>query len=262
MKITSSNNKWIKDVKKFKTKKGRRQNGVFVAEGLRFLRSLLELGAEIEVVLYSDELVGDEYRQNVPSINFPIIEVSADVLNPLFETETPQGIIAVVKQPSWSFEDLLKDKKPIMILDRLQDPGNLGTIIRTADCAGLGGIVMLKGCVDMYNDKVLRSTMGAIATVPILEGLSWSETKQNLLNQGYDIFSAEVSSNRYYDEVDYSLPSAVIIGNEANGIAQDICDDKSVSSITIPNMGQMESLNASVAGAVIMYEMLRQRRGQ
>ncbi len=304
MKITSSNNKWIKDIRKFKTKKGRRQHKVFVAEGLRFLRSLLELDAEIEVVLYSDDfyekqLKEENYKKenykendNLSSVNIfdenvnrkenfinflignlhlknkssyfkcPVLEVSNDVLNPLFDTETPQGIIAVAKQKKWTWDDLFFENKPLIVLDRLQDPGNMGTIIRTADCAGMGGIVLLKGCVDIYNDKILRSTMGAISAVPIIDGVDWDKARSMLLDKGYNIYKAVVYSANYYDKVDFNnSPSAIIIGNEANGIADDILSDDLITPITIPNMGRMESLNASVAASVIMYEMLRQSRG-
>ncbi len=280
MKITSSSNKWIKEIRKLNNKKYRRQSGLFVAEGLRFIESLLSFDVKMEAFLYDEEIFSvensDDTNTTITSIKkevqniiaslrknseAKIIEVSSDVIHKLFDTKTPQGVLAIVHQKKSTFEELLSSKKPIMILDRLQDAGNLGTLIRTADCADMGGVILLTGCVDMYNDKVLRSTMGGVCSVPILENIDWYDVKDRLMDAGYKILAADVHSDyTIYDE-DYNTLVVVIIGNEANGIAEHILNDKMVKRITIPNMGRMESLNASVAGSIIMYEMLRQRIG-
>ncbi len=271
MKITSDKNRWIKEVRKLKTKKGRRQTGLFVAEGLRFIQSLIELDASIEALLYDESMLMDDgYSADLEIIiqnlqknsTTQMLEVSSDIINKLFDTKTPQGILAIVSQKKSAFEELLSQKKPILILDRLQDAGNVGTIIRTADCAGMGGIVLLNGSVDLYNDKVLRSTMGGVCSVPIVENILWEDVKCHLCDAGYTILCADIHADSCIYDVDYNKPVAVIIGNEANGISKAILEDEWTQSITIPNMGRMESLNASVAASVIMYEIVRQRLGK
>ncbi len=268
MKITSSQNKWIKEVRKLNNKKYRRSSGLFVAEGVRFIKSLMELDALIEAILYDENILNDEANlqmiiNNVhSSSNTQILEVSSEIINKLFDTKTPQGVLAIVHQKKSTLKEILSYQKPIFILDRLQDAGNLGTLIRTADCAGIGGIIMLSGSVDIYNNKVLRSTMGGIYSLPIVEDMHWNDVKLQLIQSGYNIFAADVNATNSIYDVSYTNKTAVIIGNEANGISKHIVEDADIHIVTIPNVGRMESLNAAVAGSVIMYEILRQNSDQ
>jgi len=263
--ITSSQNKVIKEVKTLSKKRDRSKKGLFVAEGLRFVQSALEVGADIDFILYSESIFRtDEGLSFVKHLEaegqYKILEVEEKIMSELSDTQSPQGILAVVKQPKWEWKNVIKENGFVLILDRLQDPGNLGTIIRTADAAGVDGIVTLKGSVDVFNPKVLRSTMGSIFELPILEGLEWDLVESELKEQGYTVLGTALEDDSVeYNTLNYNKSTAMIIGNEANGIESDILSAVD-HKIIIPIVGSAESLNAGVAAAVVMYEVLRQRR--
>lgn len=264
MKVTSAQNQFLKEIRRLKTKKGRNQLFQFVAEGFRFVHSLWHVQAGIEFVLYSESYGRTQAERDfltalLEKNLFPVKEVSQHLFEDLCQTQSPQGILAAVNRPSWQWCDLISCQKPIVVLDRIQDPGNLGTLVRTADCADVGGIVLLKGSVDLFNDKVLRSTMGAIFSVPVLENMEWENVKKELSDFGYEILATSIHGDTFYDDIDYTVPKAIVIGNEAQGVSKSILS-QTVKKIQIPNEGKSESLNAGVAGAVIMYETFRQRR--
>nr|WP_330368177.1 RNA methyltransferase [Clostridioides difficile] len=140
-----------------------------------------------------------------------------------------------------------------MILDRIQDPGNMGTIIRTADSAGVDAIIALKGCVDIYNPKVIRSTMGSIFDVNIIDA-SQDETVDMLKSLDFNIVSSYLNTENFYDKIDYGSKVALVIGNEANGINEELVS-KSDILVKIPIYGKAESLNAAISSAILMYEI-------
>ena len=262
--ITSAQNKVLKEIKALSRKKDRVKTGLFIAEGLRFVMSAVEIQADIEVIVYSDSVYRTDegttfVNQLIKDANYKVLEAEEKLFNELSDTQSPQGILAVVKQPKADWPNIIEPNGFVMILDRLQDPGNLGTIIRTADAAGADGVILLKGTVDVYNPKVLRSTMGSIFEMPILEGVSWEETQQKLKESGYLIASTALEDSVEYDSLDYTKATAMIIGNEANGISDEVLKQSDVR-VKIPIVGSAESLNAGVAAAVMMYEVLRQRR--
>lgn len=262
--ITSGQNKTIKEIKALSKKRERTKSGLFVAEGLRFVQSAVELSAQIKYILYSSAVNRTEagtifLTSLIDSERYELVEVDDKIMAEISDTQSPQGILAVVKQAAWSWEEVLVNNGVIMVLDRLQDPGNLGTIVRTADAAGVSGIILLKGTVDLYNPKVLRSTMGSVFTLPILEGVEWSEVEGKLKDSGYLVAATALENSIDYDSLDYRGPTAFIIGNEANGISDTILESVQ-HKVIIPIVGSAESLNAGVAAAIMMYEALRQRK--
>ena len=187
--------------------------------------------------------------------------VSDSIFETLSDTKTPQGILAVVKQQPYSFEELLGKEKAsfLLILDHLQDPGNLGTIFRTAEAAGVTGILLSKDCVDVYNPKVIRSTMGAVFRMPFLYVEDLPEKIKELQKENIKTYAAHLRGENAYDEEDYTTGCAFLIGNEGNGLRDEVADCADCL-IRIPMEGEAESLNAAVAAAVLMFEAGRQRR--
>jgi TrmH family RNA methyltransferase len=172
-------------------------------------------------------------------------------------TQTPQGIIAIVRKPEWSLDDI--GGKTIMILEDIQDPGNLGTIIRTGEGAGIGGIIVTRGTADITNPKTVRSTMGSIFRVPFVVTDDLHETIRLFRQRGFSIYAAALEGSIPYDEPDYTRPSAFLVGNEGNGLTA-AARAEADKAVRIPMGGKVESLNAAIASAILMYEARRQNK--
>jgi len=250
--ITSTGNKTVKDVRDLVKKAScRRDRGLFVVEGIKMFMETDP--GDIEEVLVSESFMRICPTEARVRLRFLRHNTLTDtVFEYVSDTRTPQGIMAVVRMKSY---DKL-DGSAFLILDRLQDPGNLGTIFRTAEAAGIDGILMNRETVDVYNPKVVRSTMGAIFRVPFMYVDDLGEEIKRL---GATVYAAHLDGKNDYDREDYTGPTAFIIGNESAGISDETaaCADRLVK---IPMQGSVESLNASVAAAVLMFEMARQRR--
>ena len=177
------------------------------------------------------------------------------------DTKTPQGILAVVRRMEYTAEDILGETPHVLVLENIQDPGNLGTIFRTAEAAGATGIVLSKDCVDLYNPKVIRSTMGAIFRIPFIYTDDLKGTIDELKREGITVYAAHLKGENSYDMEDYKTACAFLIGHEGNGLTEETaaCADR---KILIPMEGGAESLNAAVASAVLMFEAGRQRRNK
>ena len=175
------------------------------------------------------------------------------------DTRTPQGILAVMKMPAYNIPDITSAKNPmVIVLENIQDPGNLGTIMRSAEGAGAAGVIMSRDTVDIYNPKTIRSTMGSLFRVPFIIADDICKTVCRLKDDGVKIYAARLDgSNEYYRE-NYCGPCAVLIGNEGNGLT-DKLSSYADKYIRIPMEGRLESLNAAVSASVIMYEAARQR---
>lgn len=260
--ITSINNPVIKEIKSLKLKKNREEQGLFFIEGLRFVSEALMESWQIKYILMSDSFVSNEnYRQMISSVNdknINLFAVTDKLFGELSETSSPQGILAVMASKKFEVSDLIKNNSFIVILDSVQDPGNLGTIIRTADAAGASGIIMSKGCVDLFNPKVLRSTMGSVFHLPIAVECDLPQSIQMLKEHGIKTYAAHLSGKISYFECNFKDSCAFIVGNEANGISDAVAGTADVF-IKIPMPGKAESLNASVAAGILMYEAVRQR---
>lgn len=255
MLISSMTNPRIKNILNLKkSAKHRKEKGCFLAEGPRLV---FEIRKENIFEMYVTQDFFDKYQKELEGYSYDFI--SDNVCRRLSDTKTPQGILAVVKKQEMSLETILhKEKNPLfMILENLQDPGNLGTIIRTGEGAGVTAILMNEQCVDPYNPKVVRSTMGAILRVPILVVKDLFQTVEQLKDEGINVYAAHLKGNLFYN-YDYQKGCAFLIGNEGNGLS-DSLTQMATDWIKIPMKGSVESLNAAVASTVIMYEVQRQR---
>jgi TrmH family RNA methyltransferase len=253
--MLSKDNKLVKLAIKLKQKKYREEEGKFIIEGVRFVEEGIKEGAA-EYVLYSSKLHETRGSERILKSSGEIYEVPPEVINELSDTENPQGVVAVVKKKNWNAGDIKNDF--VLIADGIQDPGNMGTIIRTCDAAGVGGVAVIKGTVDIYNPKVLRSTMGSIFHIPILMYNDFQSLAVELKSQGYNIYAASLDTENFVYDCDFREKTAFVIGNEANGIPGEHME-KCTHKIKIPILGSAESLNAAIAGAVVIYEAVRQR---
>lgn len=262
MTIESANNKKIKQIRKLHKKKYRKKLGKFLIEGIRFIDLALDQNADITGIFYSENFKAssseEKLLEKAIKKKVDIYEVKDDIFKNLAFTDSPQGIIAIVNKNIKSI-NYADENSTVLIVDRVQDPGNLGTILRTADAAGFSGVILSKGTVDLYNDKVLRSTMGSIFNLSIETDCDLPQKMNNLQTSGYTVYATDLSTTVYYDEIEYSSKSAIIIGNEANGISDDLLHQSNYKT-KIPILGSAESLNAAIAAGIIMYEIVRQKR--
>ena len=264
--ISSTNNARVKRIAEYCRKaKARNLDGVFVVEGIRMVREIPgELLQEIYVTSHFFKNLSNEERIMVDEIssinNVTIEEVSEEVMKKMADTQTPQGVLAIVRQIKWKLEDMLEGNAMLLILENIQDPGNLGNMFRTGEGAGVTGIIMSKDMADAYNPKVVRSTMGAIFRVPFMyvEDIP-GEVK--LLSDKYGIksYAAHLKGRKSYDKMNLKAPLAFLIGNEGNGLS-DQAAGMADTLIRIPMQGSVESLNAGVAAGVLLFEAARQRR--
>lgn len=255
--ITSMSNAQVKNVIKLKTKaKARKEQNCFLAEGIK-----MSLEAPVSRVLktYLSEFLYLEEGSKFEEKGLPIEVVSDKVFAEMADTITPQGVITIVKRDEAKLEDLLEEAKCIAILENIQDPGNLGTMIRTAEAAGVDALVLSADTVDPYNPKVVRSTMGAIYRVPVIIVNDIHKAIEQIKAAKIKVYAAYLTGSVPYDEPDYCSPSAFIIGNEANGITEETAH-MADAAVRIPMCGEVESLNAAVAMSLLTYEAFRQRR--
>ncbi len=268
--ITSTSNQRVKELLQLQKKsRVRSKEGVFIAEGIRMVR---ETPLNRLEKLYFSESFSRKHGNTVLTEIFGAdaasdsrikgkVEIVSDtVFAYVSDTKTPQGVLAVVRQMEYELSDMTGCQSPhLLILDNLQDPGNLGTIFRTAEAAGVTGIVMSRDCADIYNPKTIRSTMGALYRMPFLYMEDLIQTIEELKQQKICIYAAHLEGKNTYDKEDYSQGTAFLIGNEGNGLRKEVADCAD-TWIRIPMAGQVESLNAAVAATVLMFEVSRQRR--
>jgi len=267
--------KRLKELLKLKTKKGRREKERFLIEGLKFCQELLNSSFEAELVLYTlrfskfqdgKKLLDDFVKKGVE-----VISVKEDIIKKLSDTVTPQGIVGIVKMKKLSLsldasaeKSLLKNTKSegfiefVLAIDSIKEPGNLGTMIRTADAAGVFCVLLSEGCVELYNPKVLRSTMGSVFHLPIFENMNLEKAILYLKKRGFKIFAADVKEGKLYDQIDYLGKVCLIIGSEAQGISEKLLS-LAFEKVKIPLYGKAESLNAAVACGIILYQMAKKR---
>lgn len=259
--ITSSSNKIIKDIKLLHKKKGRWNTKTFFIEGIKSVEQCIKSGERLKYIVYSSELLsqsGQDFINKIENEEFDIYEVTEELFKSISDTETPQGVLAVVEFSEYKLADILKDNNFLILLDRVQDPGNLGTIIRTADAFGANGVIVTGGCVDVYNPKAIRSTMGSIFQIPIVHMDSTLEAIEALKIEGVSVISSSLDTDNYSYDIDFKSDCALVVGNEASGISDEVIE-ASDKLVKIQMLGDAESLNAAVASGVLMYEVLRQR---
>lgn len=255
--ITSNSNNKIKHVRELLAKgKTRKETGTFVTEGFKMVGEAAALSLTKEIYVSDSGLEDERIRNIVANAEHGhIYQVSDALMKDMSDTETPQGILAVTgKAEHGTLESLLaQERVKLLILEDVRDPGNLGTMIRTAEGAGMTAIIMSKGTVDMYSPKVVRSTMGSLFRVPCFYVEDLAETLAGITAAGITVYAAHLRGQKFFDEIDYPAKCGVMIGNEANGLSDRIADLAS-EYVKIPMEGKLESLNASVAAALMMYE--------
>ena len=255
--ITSSSNEKIKWVVQLNNRsKARRESGCFAAEGYKLF---CETPESLRRAVFITETFANAHPEIARRDDTEI--VAEHIFGKMCDTRTPQGILTVAAMPVWSRDSLLGSGRTplIMVLENVQDPGNVGTIIRTAEGAGVTGIFISRDTADVFSPKVIRATMGSVFRVPLIQEESLTDVLTWLSARGISTCAAHLDGSVVYTEPDYTAGTAFLIGNEGNGLTDELAAAADLR-IRIPMDGQVESLNASVAAAVMMYEASRQRR--
>ena len=246
--ITSKDNEIIKNIKKLHDKKYRIDS--YIVEGIKMVKEAISENQLIELIA-----IREDFEINFDTKNIKIITISSKVFNDISDVKTPQGILAVIKKkPNKQIET---NTDYILALDSLQDPGNMGTIIRTADSANINQIIINKTTVDPYSSKVIRSTMGAIYRMNIIEVENLESTLKELQDKSFKVITTDLKAEKSIYDINYNR-TIVVIGNEANGVSQEVLEIAD-ERVIIPMLGKTESLNASIAASIMIYEHVRQK---
>lgn len=259
--ISSTSNPQIKNLLQLQAKpKERQEQNAFVAEGIKMFEEARDGGHLLKA--YVTEQLYEEKEKGCPGyfkgISCEI--VTEQVMKAASDTLAPQGVLAVVRRKEYALSELTQNPKAsLVLLEDLRDPGNLGTIVRTAEGAGMTGIVLSQSSVDIYNPKVIRATMGAIYRVPFVYVKDFAAALQEIKAAGIAIYAAHLKAAVEYDSLSYPEKTAILIGNEAKGLSGEAAALSSCN-IIIPMEGKVESLNAGVAASLLMYEVYRQKR--
>ncbi|HZK33633.1 MAG TPA: RNA methyltransferase [Tissierellaceae bacterium] len=261
--ITSTNNRLIKNIKSLYRKKGRQKHNSFIVEGIKIIEEAIENDYPIKHIVYTDYLLENEEGKalfsKIEKLN-NLVNVPENIFKEISDTENPQGIIGITNIVPRDIKEIYDlENKRLLFLDGLQDPGNMGTIIRTADAFSMGGIIIREGSVDPYNPKVIRATMGSIFRVPLYftDGI---EELKNLKSKGVNIYSTSLDGSIAIYKADFMEEFILSIGNESRGVSKEVLS-LSNKLIKIPMTGKTESLNAAVAASIIMYEAMKGRIG-
>ena len=291
--ITSVNNQRVKEVANLKQKKYRTESGTFFAEGLRAVQEAVQY-ADVTELLYTeagrlDEVLkaagnvpadtkeksgnrnnanhnnaGTAKKRNEAVNGIRMYQVDEKVMAKLSDTKAPQGVLAVIRTPEQNLRKLRPgtasdNNAPVIILDRVQDPGNLGTIIRTADAVGALGLILLEGCVDAYSPKVVRASMGSLFHLPVVQDVTAEEALTWCYRNGYEPAATALKNAQNVYKADISKKMAFLFGNEANGVAEEL-QAAAETRLFIPMAGLAESMNVAMAAGIILFEGLRQRK--
>ena len=293
--ITSVNNQRVKEVANLKQKKYRTESGTFFAEGLRAVQEAVQY-ADVTELFYTeaeagrlDEVLkaagnvpadtkeksenkknanhnnaGTAKKRNEAANGIRMYQVDEKVMAKLSDTKAPQGVLAVIRTPEQNLRHLRPgtasdNNAPVIILDRVQDPGNLGTIIRTADAVGALGLILLEGCVDAYSPKVVRASMGSLFHLPVVQDVTAEEALTWCYRNGYEPAATALKNAQNVYKADISKKMAFLFGNEANGVAEEL-QAAAETRLFIPMAGLAESMNVAMAAGIILFEGLRQRK--
>ena len=293
--ITSVNNQRVKEVANLKQKKYRTESGTFFVEGLRAVQEAVQY-ADVTELFYTeaeagrlDEVLkaagnvpadtkeksenkknanhnnaGTAKKRNEAANGIRMYQVDEKVMAKLSDTKAPQGVLAVIRTPEQNLRQLRPgtasdNNAPVIILDRVQDPGNLGTIIRTADAVGALGLILLEGCVDAYSPKVVRASMGSLFHLPVVQDVTAEEALTWCYRNGYEPAANALKNAQNVYKADISKKMAFLFGNEANGVAEEL-QAAAETRLFIPMAGLAESMNVAMAAGIILFEGLRQRK--
>jgi RNA methyltransferase, TrmH family len=260
--ITAFSNPLVKDVRALREKKGRRRQGMFMAEGLRILTEAREAGRLPAILFYAEgtshKLI-DTLVAEVEAAHGDVVETTADILQKLSGKENPQTVLGVYRAFETSLDRIDRHMAPLWIVAQaLRDPGNLGTILRTGDAVGAGGLILVDDCVDPFSTEAVRASMGALFTQRIAT-TSWEGFRSWLRTGEGQLIGTSLNAELDYQEPRYQKPAFILVGNEAQGLPpayEEECD----LLVKMPMLGKADSLNAAVATAVMAYEVINQWR--
>ena len=277
-------------LKELKKPAHRKEYGLAVIEGVRLVTDAIKSRVELTAVFVSNGFIKQNISKNVSELlkvsGYEPVVLSDSLFAAVCDTKTPQGILAVIKMTGYKLEDLMGQNqtghiktqpesagiseneniqqegsgayRQFVVLDGVSDPGNAGSVIRTAEAAGFTGVIMSNGCADLYSPKTLRAAMGSALRLPVVQGVDIKYAVSQFKEVGIKVIAAAPDANKSCYEADMSLDIALLIGSEAFGLSMEVielCDEK----VCIPMQGQTESLNAGLAAGILMYEALRQR---
>lgn len=254
--ITSKENEIIKHIKKLSEKKYRDEKRQYIVEGIKIVEEAIQENAQIEEIIVCQESIEEIPKELMSKMtNYKCIYVAEKIYKTLTQVVNPQGIIAVIKKVERT--EIKYDEDIIIVLDDIQDPGNLGTILRTVDSIGLKQLIVSKGTADVYNPKVVRSTMGAIFRVNVIEKENIKEAIEEMRKNQYKLVVTSLQTENQIYDINYNK-KIIVMGNEANGVSKEI-QNMADEKVKIPMLGKTESLNVSIATGVVLYEYVRQK---
>ena len=256
--IASLQNSIVKEAAELNLKKYRSQRREFLVEGVRAVQEAINSGWELTAVFFDDAVSGEKITMMLQHNAVSCYHVSRTIIERLTDTKNPQGIVAIVKEQNSNLADVAGKNGLLLVLDEVRDPGNVGTIIRTADAAGAVGVVLLSACVDLYSPKVVRSTMGSIFHLPIITDVDKNSFCSWCSKEKWSLWVSSLSGGTNIHEVKWEEKVALVMGNEANGASEDMLE-AAKQKVFIPMQGKAESLNVSIAAGVFMFEALHKQ---
>jgi TrmH family RNA methyltransferase len=252
--IKSNQNQKVKLWNSLKTAKGRKQSGTYLLDGWHSVNEAIKANASFQAIIGTEKQI-EEHLSEIPH-GVPAIIVSDEVANHIADTNSPQGIFAQTSIPNNSFDPKYVHNGKWLFLDSLQDPGNIGTLIRTADAAGFYGVVLGSGSTDLYNPKLIRSMQGSQFHLKVINDANLLEFTDAFIANGINVYGTSIDEKAVnYKEVTFQNDFALILGNEGNGVSQELLN-KSSSNLYIPIYGKAESLNVSVAGGILIFALI------
>lgn len=256
--ITSTNNPQVKELVQLqKKRKLRQEKNVFLVEGIRMFK---EVPAERVEQIYASESFYRKHKEDTDWKGRNPVLLTDTVFGKVSDTKTPQGVLCIVRQETFNIREMIQcEQAHILVLDGIQDPGNLGTILRASEAAGVTGIILSPDCVDVYNPKVIRSTMGSIYRMQYTYVDDIIDVITELKKYGVHTYAAHLDGTKSYDQENYTVKTAFLIGNEGNGLRDEVAAQAD-TWIRIPMAGEVESLNVAVATSLLIFEVCRQRR--
>ena len=251
--IESSDNKKIKRLTSLKQKKVRLKENLFLMEGLKSISEAVAEKAGIEMILVSEDFTrkNGDFCESLDETGIPIYLTNDYILEKCSNLKTPQGIVAAIEKPDYTLRAISNCQKPVVVLDGISDPGNLGTIIRTADAFGFAAVLLAQGCADAYSPKTVQSTMGSILRMPCIE--INIESIDEVKSFGYTVYGMDLAGTDMENEIFNDVTAAVVIGSESHGVSENLlkkCDKR----LRINMAGRTESLNAAVAAGIVLYK--------
>lgn len=259
-KITSLQNEQVKEVVRLRERRERDKTDCFLIEGYRELLRALEGGRKIEKLFVCPEFfLGSNEKSLIAKANAPVIECTKEVFSKISYRDRPDGLLAISPQMHRSLKDLqLKNSPFLLIAESIEKPGNLGTILRSADAAGVDAVIVCDPTTDIHNPNVVRSSVGTLFTLPVLEAAG-EETLNFLKQNKIAIVSATPHAEKEFTEVDFTVPLAIVVGTEQYGLSENWMKQADIA-VRIPMLGKADSLNVASATTLLLYEVIRQRR--